>query len=123
MKRLRHVIDDLNTMLFNPVGLNILWPGDVAFLYVGQFAAYPKLELTPHFCRFEQLEIEYYVRPILPTPSLRSMRLTLVCAVVLVRYSDIPCLNSGEMIVLVANMPKESRRRRNRQPGSCDRRK
>ncbi|KAF5314095.1 hypothetical protein D9611_006917 [Ephemerocybe angulata] len=34
MRRLRHVIEDLNVMLFNPVGLNILWPGDVAFLYL-----------------------------------------------------------------------------------------
>lgn len=36
MKRLQHVVDDLNVMWFNPVGLNILWPGDVAFLFVRQ---------------------------------------------------------------------------------------
>ncbi|PPQ90449.1 hypothetical protein CVT25_014967 [Psilocybe cyanescens] len=40
MIRLRALIDDLNTELYNPVGLNILWPQNVAFLY---------------------LEIEYYV--------------------------------------------------------------
>jgi len=34
LKRLRAVIDDLNVMLYNPVGLNILWPGDVAFLFL-----------------------------------------------------------------------------------------
>jgi len=37
MIRLRHLIDDLNTSLFNPVGLNILWPRNVAFLYVNLF--------------------------------------------------------------------------------------
>ena len=34
MMRLRHLIDDLNIGTFNPVGLNILWPRNVAFLYV-----------------------------------------------------------------------------------------
>ncbi|TFK19902.1 hypothetical protein FA15DRAFT_155041 [Coprinopsis marcescibilis] len=34
MKRLRTVINDLNVMIYNPVGLNILWPGDVAFLFL-----------------------------------------------------------------------------------------
>ncbi|KAF5377263.1 hypothetical protein D9615_006428 [Tricholomella constricta] len=40
MQRLQHLIDGLNVELYNPVGLNILWPRNVAFLY---------------------LEIEYYV--------------------------------------------------------------
>lgn len=40
--RLRRVIDDLNATLFNPVGLNILWPGDVAFLYVS--SSFPETE-------------------------------------------------------------------------------
>ncbi|TFK38603.1 Golgin subfamily A member 7/ERF4 family-domain-containing protein, partial [Crucibulum laeve] len=40
MQRLQDLIDDLNAGLYNPVGLNIRWPRDVAFLY---------------------LEIEYYV--------------------------------------------------------------
>ena len=35
IRRLRQIITDLNTGLYNPVGLNILWPHDVAFLYVG----------------------------------------------------------------------------------------
>ena len=34
MVRLQHLIDDLNVGTFNPVGLNILWPRNVAFLYV-----------------------------------------------------------------------------------------
>ncbi|KAF8624788.1 hypothetical protein AX15_005678 [Amanita polypyramis BW_CC] len=34
VRRLRHIIADLNTGLYNPVGLNILWPNDVAFLYL-----------------------------------------------------------------------------------------
>jgi len=34
MMRLRHLIDDLNIGTFNPVGLNILWPRSVAFLYL-----------------------------------------------------------------------------------------
>ena len=34
MIRLRHLIDDLNMRTFNPVGLNILWPKNVGFLYV-----------------------------------------------------------------------------------------
>ncbi|KAF8807170.1 hypothetical protein BYT27DRAFT_6557093 [Phlegmacium glaucopus] len=45
MMRFRHLIDDLNTRTFNPVGLNILWPRNVAFLY---------------------LEIEYYVSNLTP---------------------------------------------------------
>jgi len=34
MRRLRHLIDDMNIRTFNPVGLNILWPRKVAFLYL-----------------------------------------------------------------------------------------
>jgi hypothetical protein len=37
MMRLQHLIDDLNIGTFNPVGLNILWPRNVAFLYVNPF--------------------------------------------------------------------------------------
>ncbi|KAI0077410.1 hypothetical protein K474DRAFT_1596103 [Panus rudis PR-1116 ss-1] len=40
MRRLRQVIDEFNRRLYNPVGLNILWPQNVAFMF---------------------LEIEYYV--------------------------------------------------------------
>lgn len=32
--RLKRMIEQLNTELYNPVGLNLLWPEDVAFLYV-----------------------------------------------------------------------------------------
>ncbi|KAK0232876.1 Golgin subfamily A member 7/ERF4 family-domain-containing protein [Armillaria fumosa] len=41
MKRLKLLFDELNSGLYNPAGLNLLWPGKVAFLY---------------------MEIEYYVR-------------------------------------------------------------
>ncbi|KAF9560194.1 hypothetical protein CPC08DRAFT_490556 [Agrocybe pediades] len=34
MDRLHNLINDLNTETFNPVGLNILWPRNVAFLYL-----------------------------------------------------------------------------------------
>ena len=34
MIRLEQLIDELNVGTFNPVGLNILWPRNVAFLYV-----------------------------------------------------------------------------------------
>ncbi|KAG2160229.1 Golgin subfamily A member 7/ERF4 family-domain-containing protein [Suillus bovinus] len=41
MRRLKETIEGINTQIYNPVGLNILWPRNVAFLF---------------------LEIEYYVR-------------------------------------------------------------
>ncbi|KIK99207.1 hypothetical protein PAXRUDRAFT_37335, partial [Paxillus rubicundulus Ve08.2h10] len=34
MRRLEHKIAELNTQVYNPVGLNILWPQKVAFLFV-----------------------------------------------------------------------------------------
>jgi len=34
MRRLRRMIDDLNAEMYNPVGLNILWPESVAFLFL-----------------------------------------------------------------------------------------
>ncbi|EGN94093.1 hypothetical protein SERLA73DRAFT_96909 [Serpula lacrymans var. lacrymans S7.3] len=34
MKRLQRAIDDLNASIYNPVGLNILWPRRVAFLFL-----------------------------------------------------------------------------------------
>ncbi|KAH7926190.1 hypothetical protein BV22DRAFT_1063427 [Leucogyrophana mollusca] len=34
MQRLQHLIEDLNVQLYNPVGLNILWPRKVAFLFL-----------------------------------------------------------------------------------------
>jgi hypothetical protein len=34
MDRLQDLIDQLNKELYNPVGLNILWPREVAFLFV-----------------------------------------------------------------------------------------
>ncbi|KAF9229814.1 hypothetical protein BS17DRAFT_688683, partial [Gyrodon lividus] len=34
MRRLERRIEELNTTVYNPVGLNILWPQKVAFLFV-----------------------------------------------------------------------------------------
>lgn len=34
MKRLKLLFDELNSGLYNPAGLNLLWPGKVAFLYM-----------------------------------------------------------------------------------------
>lgn len=36
MNRLRRHMDDLNHQFFNPVGLNLLWPRKVGFLFVSQ---------------------------------------------------------------------------------------
>lgn len=38
MHRLHQLIDDYNTNLWNPVGLNILWPRNVAFMFVSETA-------------------------------------------------------------------------------------
>ncbi|KAL1709401.1 Golgin subfamily A member 7/ERF4 family-domain-containing protein [Schizophyllum commune] len=45
MRRLKNLIDELNVEIYNPAGLNILWPRKVAFLF---------------------LEIEYYVSLLVP---------------------------------------------------------
>ncbi|TRM62926.1 hypothetical protein BD626DRAFT_496998 [Schizophyllum amplum] len=37
MQRLRSLMDELNVELYNPAGLNMLWPGKVAFLFVSSF--------------------------------------------------------------------------------------
>lgn len=34
MQKLKQLVDTLNVELYNPAGLNILWPRNVAFLYV-----------------------------------------------------------------------------------------
>ena len=34
MKRLRRLMDEQNRELFNPAGLNILWPRKVGFIFV-----------------------------------------------------------------------------------------
>ncbi|KAF8554567.1 hypothetical protein OG21DRAFT_1412315 [Imleria badia] len=48
MRRLKRKIEELNTQLYNPVGLHILWPQKVAFLF---------------------LEIEYYVSSFFPSDA------------------------------------------------------
>ncbi|KAF9457459.1 Golgin subfamily A member 7/ERF4 family-domain-containing protein [Collybia nuda] len=67
MQRLRYLVDDLNTGLYNPVGLNILWPRNVAFLFVcpGIYIVWYAKLINLHssnelFSRTFQLEIEYY---------------------------------------------------------------
>ncbi|KAG1845095.1 Golgin subfamily A member 7/ERF4 family-domain-containing protein [Suillus subalutaceus] len=37
MRRLKQKIERINTQIYNPVGLNILWPRNVAFLFVSIF--------------------------------------------------------------------------------------
>lgn len=37
MRRLRRYIDACNEQLYNPQGLNILWPRSVGFLFVRLF--------------------------------------------------------------------------------------
>lgn len=34
MQRLNQLISDLNVEIFNPVGLNMVWPRTVAFMFV-----------------------------------------------------------------------------------------
>ena len=36
MRRLKRKIEELNTQMYNPVGLHILWPQKVAFLFVSE---------------------------------------------------------------------------------------
>lgn len=64
MERLHEKIKDLNKVLFNPVGLNILWPRKVAFLFVGI--------ISPFFLRLGRLTDNYLTSPgsLLPTFAL-----------------------------------------------------
>ncbi len=76
MARLQKIIADLNAQLYNPVGLNILWPKSAAFLFVGDFRSpspfVADFKYSP--CLRLQLEIEYYVRPRLAEFSSRTNR-------------------------------------------------
>jgi hypothetical protein len=67
MRRLKQKIERINTQIYNPVGLNILWPRNVAFLFVRIFFHYPRvlvliITLRRSVAWQQQLEIEYYVR-------------------------------------------------------------
>lgn len=42
MNRLRRLIEGLNKQLYNPAGLNILWPKDVAFMFVSNLVFFIK---------------------------------------------------------------------------------
>lgn len=57
MQRLRLLIDQLNREIYNPQGLNILWPQRSAFLFVSASLVRSTILLN---CEC-QLEIEYYV--------------------------------------------------------------
>lgn len=60
MRRLKRKIEEQNTQLYNPVGLNILWPQKVAFLFVSGYFLRSRTTLNIDK-RCLQLEIEYYV--------------------------------------------------------------
>ena len=68
MRRLREHIANVNKKVFNPVGLNILWPKNVAFMFVSgvRILTASLLRISDIVCAtvrfFLQLEIEYYVR-------------------------------------------------------------
>ena len=59
MSRLQQLIDVMNRTTFNPVGLNIVWPKNVAFIFVSNGSPV----VNVHGANFSslQLEIEYYV--------------------------------------------------------------
>lgn len=67
MRRLKRRIEEMNTQIYNPVGLNILWPRNVAFLFVRVFiASVDPGPCAQQYCSspvacYQQLEIEYYV--------------------------------------------------------------
>jgi hypothetical protein len=65
MRRLKRMIEEMNTRIYNPVGLNILWPRNVAFLFVRVFPQLP--------CPCAQ---HYYLHP-----SLVSWKLNTMCVV------------------------------------------
>jgi len=59
MDKLRIMFEDLNASLYNPAGLNLLWPRQVAFLFVSTlFDAYIVEADCPDLTW--QMEIEYY---------------------------------------------------------------
>jgi hypothetical protein len=62
MQKLQHSIDELNVKLYNPVGLHILWPRKVAFMFVS--ISVGSFVLPSANSLFVQLEIEYYVSTI-----------------------------------------------------------
>lgn len=50
MRRLQQKIEEQNTQLYNPVGLNILWPQKVAFLFVSDRCLQSGSTLTSTTC-------------------------------------------------------------------------
>jgi hypothetical protein len=50
MRRLQQIIDKINISLYNPVGLNILWPRNVAFMFVSNWLFYEPVKTTNIQC-------------------------------------------------------------------------
>ena len=62
MQRLQDLLEKWNRDLYNPVGVNIRWPREVAFLFVSAiFFRHGATDINDYSL---QLEIEYYVSPI-----------------------------------------------------------
>ncbi|KAF7310437.1 Erf4 domain-containing protein [Mycena chlorophos] len=60
MRRLEALIRDLNVEVYNPAGLNILWPRRVAFLFVRFLPISSSAFAANRRCLPLQMEIEYY---------------------------------------------------------------
>jgi hypothetical protein len=62
MGRLQRLMDDLNQRLFNPSGLNILWPRKVGFIFVSSLlVSLRQWRVSNLSINCIKLEIEYYV--------------------------------------------------------------
>lgn len=62
MNKLKQLIEQLNSELYNPVGLNILWPHNVAFLYVSGSSIYPfQSESLPASASFESFGLGHLI--------------------------------------------------------------
>lgn len=58
MQGLQKFIDEQNKRFYNPAGLNICWPKDVAFMFVSVSLTSSLKHVKRHISL--QLEIEYY---------------------------------------------------------------
>ena len=92
--RLQHLIDDLNIGTYNPVGLNILWPRNVAFLYVSLLFLLSDVDVLLNTC--SQLEIEYYVSDPASRRDCSLMCMNSDCSGVYILYFCF-CAKDGKM--------------------------
>ncbi|SJL05349.1 uncharacterized protein ARMOST_08716 [Armillaria ostoyae] len=60
MKRLKLLFDELNSGLYNPAGLNLLWPGKVAFLYM-EIEYYVSFCQSVYFCETDHIPSHMYL--------------------------------------------------------------